>query len=178
MKKLVCGAAVGALLVFALLGQPQAQAPAAVQPGSPPAAQPQAPTATPYVVPMPTPKAPIAEQTTPRTAKKPVHRQYRARSRNSPDNIANQLNAQELAHGGMAGAMAAHPGYGAPGGMAAQPDYGAPGHPGLAAASGYPPPGYQPPPAYYPAYYPPPGPAWYPGPRPLYWRPYWRPWWY
>jgi len=66
MKKLVCGAAVGALLVFALLGQPQAQAPAAVQPGSPPAAQPQAPTATPYVVPMPTPKAPIAEQTTPR----------------------------------------------------------------------------------------------------------------
>jgi hypothetical protein len=195
MKKLVCGAAVGALLVFSVLGQAQAQTP--VQPGTPPAAQTPAPPATPYVVPMTTAHAPIAVQTTPRAAKKPVHRQHRARSRSSSDNIANQLNAQELAPGGMAGppaygapgypdsAAAGHgaPGYpgsaaaghGAPGyAGSAAPAYGAPGHPGQVAASGYPPPAYYPPQAYYP----PPGPVWYPPPRPLFWRPWWRPWWY
>src|ERR1044071_2374145 len=105
MKKLVSGAAVGALLVFPVLGQAQAQAPAAVQPGTPPAAQTQAPAPTPYVVPMKSP---------PPAVRKTGRRKTRVRSRRSSDNIANRLNAQQLAGGmGHPGAppFAAGPGF-------------------------------------------------------------------
>jgi len=153
MKKLVCGAAVGALLVFSVLGQAQAQTPppAPIQPGTPPAAQTQAPAPTPYVVPMKTP---------PPAVKKTVRRKARVRSRSSSDNIANRLNAQELAHGGVAGGMAPHGAYGAPQGA-----YGGPPGPMPVAGPAYPP----------PPFYRPPPPGWYPPPyRP--WGPWWRPW--
>ena len=104
MKSLAYGAAFVAMLMLVAPGQ--AQAP--VSPGTPPAVSTQAPPPTPYVVPMPTPKTSV---------KKPVRRKSRARLRSGSDNIANRLNAQELAHGGMAGGMA---------GAA----YGAPGYPG------------------------------------------------
>jgi hypothetical protein len=147
MKQLACGVAVAAILAFSVPGQAQTEAPAPIQPGSPPAAaQTQsAPPPTPYVVPTKTPPA---------AAKQHVRRKHRARSRVSSDNIANRLNAQELARGGM------------PGGMAGPPGYGGPGGPIAAAGPGYPPPMYRLPPP----------PFWYPPPRPLYWRPWWRPW--
>src|ERR1700730_10040905 len=125
MKSLAYGVAFVAMLVLTAPGQAQT----AVSPGTPPAASTQAPGPAAYFVPMPTPKTSV---------KKPVRRKSRARSRSGPDNIANQLNAQELAHGGMAGGMA--------GGRAGPAAYGGPGYPGPAAAPGYPPPMYQPPP--------------------------------
>ena len=137
MKSLAYGAAFVAMLMLAAPGQ--AQAP--VSPGTPPAVSTQAPPPTPYVVPMPTPKTSV---------KKPVRRKSRARLRSGSDNIANRLNAQELAHGGMAGGMA---------GAA----YGGPGYPGPAGSPPYPPPMYRPPPP--PGWYPPP-------PRPWYGRPW------
>src|SRR5438105_3826180 len=107
MKQFAYGAAAAAMLALTVPGhaQTETQAPAPVQPGAPPAAQTHAPPPTPYVVP-----------TTRPVVKKSVRRRtQRARARRSSDNIANQLNAQELAGGhGVAPPFHGAPGYGAP----------------------------------------------------------------
>ena len=149
MKKLACCTAIAVALAFAVPGHTQAQTSAPAQPGTPaPAAQSQ---------PAPPPTGVAAARG---TVKKTVVRKRRVRARGSSDNIANRLNAQELARGGMgAGVAGRAPAYAGPG-------YGRPPGPILAAAPGYPPP---------PFYRPPPPPVWYPPPfRP--WGPWWRPW--
>ena len=154
MKKLACCTAVAMALALTVSGRTPAQAPSPAQPGTP------APAAQPRGAPPPTAVAPP-----PRTVKKAVVRKRRVRTRGGSDNIANRLNAQELAGAGHAGAMAPHGAYGAP--YAA---YGAP-RPVPVAGPAYPPP---------PFYRPPPPPVWYPPPpRPWFgWRPwpFWRPW--
>ena len=141
MKKLVGGTAVAMTLALALPGVTEAQSPPPVQPGTPPAQTQAMPPASPYVVPM----------TTPPVVKKTVRRKTRARSRSGSDNIANRLNAQELAGASHAAGM---------------PPYGPPAHPIPVAGPGYPSPPY---------YRPLPPPVWYP-PPPRPWGPWWRPW--
>jgi hypothetical protein len=78
--------------------------------------------------------------------KKTVRRKARLRSRSGSDNIADQLNAQELVNRARGGPMG---------------PYGGPMRPMPVAGPGYPPP--------------PPPPVWYP-PPPRPWGPWWRPW--
>jgi hypothetical protein len=141
MKRLVCGTVLVMTLALASPGPAEAQSPPAVQPGAP---ETHASPPSPYVVPLRTPPAAVKKKT--------VRRKTRLRSQSSSNNIANQLNAQELVGRAHAGPMA---------------PYGGPMRPMPIAGPGYPPP---PPPVWYP---PPPRP-WGPWWRP--WRP-WRPYW-
>src|SRR5437764_10310631 len=102
MKKLVCGTAVAMTLALAFPGPTEAQSPPPVQPGAPPAQTQVAPPPSPYTAP----------QTTTVVKKTTVRRRSRTRSRGSSDNIANQLNAQELDGAGHGAAMAPYGGVG------------------------------------------------------------------
>ena len=153
MKKLVYGTAVMMTLGLAFPGPTEAQSPPPVQPGGPPVqtqgppVQTQGPPSQTRAAPPPSPYV-APPMTT--TVRKTVIRKRRVRSRSSSDNIANQLNAQELAGAGRGGAM------GPPG------RFGAPMRPIPVAGPGFPPPFWYPPRPW--------GPWWRP------WGPWWRPW--
>src|SRR5437763_11452657 len=126
MKKLVSGTAVALALAIAFAGPAEAQPPP-VQPGTP---QTQSAAPPPYVAPTTT----VVKKTT-------VRRRTRVRSRVSSDNIANQLNAQELRGGGRGAAMAPYTGLGHAAAIAPAV-YGPPVRPIPVAWPGYPPPPY------------------------------------